>query len=329
MRIVFMGTPALAAQTLEAVAAEHEIVLVATQPDRPAGRLHELTAPPVKQWALEHDIPVAQPDRARDAEFIARVKVARPEAIVVVAFGQILPQEILDMPRQFFEHGTCVNLHYSLLPRWRGAAPVQRAIEHGDHVTGVSTQHMAAKLDAGDLILSAQVEVGVEETSAELFERLIPLGTKVLLETLQLVAKGQAPSIPQDEAQATIAPSIKAEETKLDWQESAVDLVNKIHGFNPRPGTVTVFRGKPLKVWRARLAKSTFQGETGAIQFKDNCVLVKTENPPNPFYKGESMDALELIEVQPAGKGRMKAADWVRGIRLEQGETMEKVIGNR
>ena len=323
MRIVFMGTPALAAQTLEAVAAEHDIVLVATQPDRPAGRRHELTAPPVKLWALEREIPVVQPERARDAEFIAQVRDARPEAIVVVAFGQILPQEILDMPREFYAHGTCVNLHYSLLPRWRGAAPVQRAIEHGDHVTGVSTQHMAAKLDAGDLILSEQVEIGTEETAGELFERLIPLGTKVLLETLQLVAQGEAPRIPQNDAQATIAPSIKAEETKLDWQEPAAHLMHKIHAFNPRPGTVTMFRDKPLKVWSARAVKSTFKGAAGEIYQEHNRVLVKTWNPPQEQYKGDSGEALELIEVQPAGKARMNAADWARGIRLEEGEKVE------
>jgi len=322
MRIVFMGTPALAAQTLEAVAAEHEIVLVATQPDRPAGRRHELQAPPVKQWALEHGIAVAQPERARDAEFIARVRDVRPEAIVVVAFGQILPQDILDMPREFYPHGTCVNLHYSLLPRWRGAAPVQRAIEHGDHVTGVSTQHMAAKLDAGDLILSEQIEIGAEETSAELFERLVPLGTKVLLETLQLVAKGEAPRVPQNDAQATLAPSIKAEETKLDWHEPAEYLAHQIHAFNPRPGTVTTFRDKPLKVWRARPVKSTFHGESGLIQFTDNRVLVKTGNPSQEQYKGDSGEALELIEVQAAGKARMNAADWARGVRLEMGESL-------
>jgi methionyl-tRNA formyltransferase len=319
MRIVFMGTPALAAQTLEAVAAEHEIVLVATQPDRPAGRRHELQAPPVKQWALEHDIPVAQPERARDESFVARVREARPEAIAVVAFGQILPQEILDMPREFYAHGTCVNLHYSLLPRWRGAAPVQRAIEHGDHMTGVSTQHMAAKLDAGDLILSEQIEIGAEETSAELFERLIPLGTKVLLETLRLVAKGEAPRIPQNESQATLAPSIKAEETRLEWHEPAQQLAHQIQAFNPRPGTVATFRDKPLKIWLARPAKSTFRGESGKIQFHENRVLVATGNPPH--FSGESHDALELIEVQPAGKARMNAADWARGVRLEEGET--------
>ncbi|MEO6906487.1 MAG: methionyl-tRNA formyltransferase [Abditibacteriaceae bacterium] len=322
MRIVFMGTPALAANTLEAVAADHEIALVATQPDRPAGRSHKLQPPPVKEWAIEHGIAVAQPERARDAEFVARVEEARPEAIVVVAFGQILPQQILDMPRLFFEHGTCVNLHYSLLPRWRGAAPVQRAIEHGDHVTGVSTQHMAAKLDAGDLILSEQIEIGEEEIAGELFERLIPLGTKVLLETLRLVEKGEASRVPQNESQATIAPSIKAEETKLDWQEPAAYLAHKIHAFNPRPGMVATFRDKPMKVWRARPVKSTFKGSAGEIYIEDNRVFVKTWNLPHDTSKVDSGEALELIEVQPAGKGRMKASDWARGVRLEVGETL-------
>jgi methionyl-tRNA formyltransferase len=209
-------------------------------------------------------------------------------------------------------------LHYSLLPRWRGAAPVQRAIEHGDKVTGVATQHMAAKLDAGDLILSEQVEIGEEETAGELFERLIPLGIKVLLETLRLVEQGNAPRIPQNESQATIAPSIKAEETRLEWEEPAQQLAHQIQAFNPRPGTVAMFRDKPLKIWRARPAKSTFRGESGQIEFRENRVLVATGNPPH--YSGESHDALELIEVQPAGKARMNASDWARGIRLEQGE---------
>lgn len=311
MRIVFMGTPALAAQTLEAMAAEHEIVLVATQPDRPAGRNHQLQASPVKSWALERDIAVAQPERARDEAFILQVQQAKPEAIAVVAYGQILPREILEMPLQFHAHGACVNLHYSLLPRWRGAAPVQRAVEHGDSVTGVSTQHMALRLDAGDLILSRQVEIGPEETAGELFEKLIPLGTEVLLETLRLVESGHAPRIQQDEAQATVAPTIKAEETQLNWNAPAQQMANKIRAFNPRPGTVTNFRGKSLKVWQACPAQTTFKGQAGEIHFLENCVFVKT---------GEG--TLELIEVQPAGKGRMNAADWARGVRLEAEECL-------
>lgn len=311
MRIVFMGTPALAAHTLEAVAAEHEIVLVATQPDRPAGRNHQLQAPPVKKWALERGIAVTQPERARDEAFISQVRQAGPQAIAVVAYGQILPREILEMPLQFYAHGACVNLHYSLLPRWRGAAPVQRAVQHGDGVTGVSTQHMAERLDAGDLILSRQMEIGVEETAGELFEKLIPLGTEVLLETLRLVESGHAPRIPQDEAQATVAPTIKTEETQLNWNEPALQIANKIRAFNPRPGTVTTFRDKALKVWRARPARSAFKGQAGEIHFSETCVFVKTGN-----------ETLELIEVQPAGKGRMNAADWARGMRLEAGECL-------
>lgn len=307
-----MGTPALAVSALELLQAEHEIVLTVTQPDKPAGRGHKLSPSPVKQYALENGIPVAQPERARDESFVAQLREYRPDAIAVVAYGQILPREILELPRENFEHGGCVNLHYSLLPRWRGAAPVQYSVLRGDTRTGVTTQWMAEKLDAGDIILQREIAIGAEETSGDLFEKLVPLGAETLLETMRLMQNGAAPRMPQNEELATIAPTIKKDDVPINWNESAVSIVNKIRAFNPRPVAQCEFKGAPLKIWRARLSQADSVAAPGQILESKESVLIAT---------GDGI--IELLEVQPSGKPRMNALDWARGARLSAADQLD------
>lgn len=315
MRVIFMGTPALAIPALELLAREHEIVLVVTQPDKLAGRGHKLQASPVKEYSLERGWPLLQPERARDQNFIAQLRATKPDAIVVVAYGQILPLEILELPRENFPHGGCVNLHFSLLPRWRGAAPVQYSIWKGDTVTGVSTQWMAEKLDAGDIILQREVPIASNETASELFEKLTPLGAEVLAETLRLMEKGEAPRNPQNENLATFAPTIKKEETQIHWSQSAEEIVNHIRAFNPRPAAQCEFRGETLKIWRARLGASTLiqpsTAKPGELLEVRERVLVAAREA-----------TVELLELQPAGKSKMNALDWARGARLQTSEIL-------
>ena len=312
-----MGTPALAVSALELLQAEHEIVLTVTQPDKPAGRGHKLSPSPVKQYALENGISVAQPERARDESFVAQLREYRPDAIAVVAYGQILPREILELPRENFEHGGCVNLHYSLLPRWRGAAPVQYSVLKGDTKTGVTTQWMAEKLDAGDIILQREIAIGAEETSGDLFEKLVPLGAETLLETMRLMQNGAAPRVPQNEELATIAPTIKKDDVPINWNESAVSIANKIRAFNPRPVAQCEFKGAPLKIWQATVAKHTLN------------VTIANSRPGYIYEHREyvgintGMGVLELLEVQPAGKPKMNALDWARGARLNAADKFE------
>lgn len=311
-----MGTPALAVPALQLLQAEHEIILAVTQPDKPAGRGHKLLPSPVKEYSQAQNIPVLQPERARDETFIHQLRELQPDAIAVVAYGQILPRAILELPQENFANGGCVNLHYSLLPRWRGAAPVQYSVWHGDIKTGVTTQWMAEKLDAGDVILQREIPIAPEETAADLFEKLTSLGAGVLRETMRLMQTGSAPRTPQNEASATYAPTIKKEDARIDWTKSATSIVNQIRAFNPRPTAQCEFKGAPLKVWRARLSGGTPAQSTptapGSILESRTTVVIAT---------GEG--ALELLEVQPTGKQKMSALDWARGARLGAGDKLD------
>ncbi len=302
MKIAFMGTPALAVPCLDALTKHHEIAVAVSQPDKIGGRGHKLIAPPVKQRALEIGVPVLQPTRARDEAFIEELRAFAPDAIAVVAFGQILPQAILDMaPRG------CVNLHYSLLPRWRGAAPVQYAIWNGDQTTGVTTQWMAAKLDAGDIIQQVEVAIEPGETADELFPRLNGIGARVLVETFAMLESGAAPRVPQDESEITLAPQIEKDDAKIDWTMSAETIVNTARAWSAWPVAFCDFGGAPLKICRAKIVDKA--GETGTILELDKAgPIVAT-----------AAGAVQLLEVQAPGKPRMSAADWARGARLEVG----------
>ncbi len=300
-----MGTPALAVPCLETLARDHEIIVAVTQPDKIGGRGHELLASPVKKRALELEISVLQPERARNEEFIAQLREFSPDAIAVVAFGQILPREVLEMaPRG------CVNLHFSLLPRWRGAAPVQYAIWHGDKTTGVTTQWMAEKLDAGDIIQQREVEIQDGETSGELLERLTGIGAEVLRETFGLLEKGTAPRTPQEESGVTFCPQIRKEMAEIDWSKPALEIVNLIRAMNPWPTAQTGFGGAPLKIWRAQVEAGN--GAAGTV----------LEAGKQGVLVASGAGVVRVLEVQAAGKARMNAGDWARGARLEVGDSM-------
>jgi methionyl-tRNA formyltransferase len=308
-----MGTPALAAPHLKAVAREHEVLLVVTQPDKAArvGRKMEIVPTPVKAEAQRWGLPVAQPEKARDADFVEQVRALKPDAIAVVAYGQILPQSLLDIPAQNLPGSGCLNVHFSLLPRWRGAAPVQRAIQHGDTQTGVTVQWMAAKLDAGDILAQEIVEILPRETSGELLERLTPIGARVLCQSLRQVQAGTAPRQAQDESQVTLARSIERDEARVDWTKSAVKIANATRAFSPWPTAWCQFRGEDVKILRAH-ADEQLGGKQvlapGVIAVEDGAVRV-----------GCGAGTLLVEELQAAGKPRRAAREWAHGARLEAG----------
>jgi methionyl-tRNA formyltransferase len=310
MKIAFMGTPALAVPCLDALAQDHEIAVVVTQPDKMGGRRnHELLSPPVKARALELGVPVLQPERARNEEFVAQLRAFEPDAIAVVAYGQILPRSVLELaPRG------CVNLHFSLLPRWRGAAPVQYALWNGDTVTGVTTQWMAEKLDAGDVIQQLEVPIEGGESSGELLARLTTIGADVLRETFAMLADGTAPRTPQDEAGVTLCPQITKEMAQINWEMDADKIVNTVRAMNPWPTAWCQFRGEPLKIWRAQVvAPEALAATNGAGE------ILLASNDGLIIATGEHK-AVQLLEVQAPGKPKMNAVDWARGARLKVGE---------
>ncbi|HEX8236779.1 MAG TPA: methionyl-tRNA formyltransferase [Abditibacteriaceae bacterium] len=309
MKIAFMGTPALAVPFLEALHREHEIALVVTQPDKPAGRGKGLAASPVKEYAVQHRLPLAQPQRARDEEFIKVLREVSAQAIAVVAFGQILPRAILDMPPN-----GCVNVHFSLLPRWRGAAPVQHALLAGDAVTGVTVQHMAEKLDSGDIIIQREWPIEPDDTTADLWQKLTAPGVEALVDALHLLqnGKGNAPRTPQDENNITLASMLRKEDGQIDWTQPAQEIVNRVRATNPWPGAYCSFRDRTLKVWRAAVAEGKSSSAAGhVVHSNENGVVVAT-----------GQGTVRLIEVQAEGRPRLSAAEWARGARLEDGQPL-------
>lgn len=296
--MVFMGTPEFAVPTLEAVSREHQVVAVFTQPDRPKGRGQEHSAPPVKIAALRLGLTVEQPERVRRPEVVEQIRALRPEIVIVVGYGQIIPQPILDIPPRGI-----LNVHASLLPKYRGAAPIQWAIARGETRTGVTTMKIDAGLDTGDMLLKADVEIGEEETAVELSRRLAPLGAELLIQTLERLDRISPEK--QDPSQATYAPILKKEDGLMDWSRPAVEVANRVRGFQPWPGCYTFFRGKRLAVWKARAVEGA--GRAGEIRrLRAGC--------------GEGL--LELIEVQPEGKKRMSAEAFSNGHQIKDGEVL-------
>lgn len=304
MLAVFMGTPPFAVPTLEALAdGGHRVALVVTQPDRPAGRGQKLTPSAVKTKALELGLAVYQPERIRAPEALERLRQIAPEIIVVVGYGQIIPQTIIDLPRFGI-----VNVHSSLLPKYRGAAPINWAIVNGETTTGVTTMRIERRLDTGDMLLRRETAIGPVETAPELAERLAPMGAGLLIETLDGLAAGTVTPEKQDEAQATYAPILKREDGLIDWQRPAEEIFNRIRGFDPWPGAYTGFRGKRLHVRRAR-PLSGADLPPGTISTRDG------------FRAGcGGGTALEFEELQIEGKQRVAAEDFLRGYRPAEGE---------
>jgi methionyl-tRNA formyltransferase len=311
MRIAYAGTPEFARVALEALhAAGHEVVRVLTQPDRPAGRGLKLQPSPVKQFALAQGLPLAQPRSLRlDGRFPDEAAAARtllaadaPDLMVVAAYGLILPRWVLEQPR----HG-CLNIHGSLLPRWRGAAPIQRAIEAGDAATGITIMQMDEGLDTGAMRLWEATPIGADDTSAMLHDRLAALGARLVVQALAQLQAGTLPLVPQPAAGATYAHKIDKAEAALDWAQPAAVLERRIRAFDPAPGCSAVVAGTPLKLWRARVQA----GVAGAWPGQ------RLEAGRDRFVVACGDGALELLELQAAGGRRMHAADWLRGQGLD------------
>lgn len=301
LRIIFAGTPDFAARHLDALlSSQHQIVGVFTQPDRPAGRGKKLTASPVKVLAEQHGIPVYQPKSLRQAEGQEMVKALHADVMVVVAYGLILPQAVLDMPRL-----GCLNVHGSLLPRWRGAAPIQRALWAGDRSTGVTIMQMDAGLDTGAMLHKLECPILLQDTSATLYAKLAELGPQGLLETLERLADGQITAEPQDEAQATYAEKLSKEEARLNWQLPAAQLERCVRAFNPWPVSYFVIDEQPIKVWKCEVSATVHHALPGTIIHADK----------NGIQVATSDGVLTILELQPAGKKVMTAQDLLNSRR--------------
>ena len=309
MRLVFLGTPAFAVPTLERlVEAGHQVLAVLTQPDRPRGRGRETAAAPVKQAALQQGLTVYQPERVRRPEAVEYLRGLAPDAMVVVGYGQIIPQSVIDIPPLGI-----LNVHASLLPKYRGAAPVQWAVTRGETRTGVTIMRIDAGLDTGDILRTAETEIGPEENAIELGERLSAMGAGLLVETLEDWAAGAIQPQKQETAQATYAPILKKEDGRIDWGLPAAAIHNRVRGFQPWPGAYTSFRRQTLNIWRSRV--SAGPGTVG-IASPGSFVSLK----PPMVAAGEG--ALELVEVQLEGRKRLSAADFANGQRLKENEIL-------
>ncbi len=302
--VVFMGTAPFAVPCLQAVvAAGYRVRAVVAQPDRPHGRGMKLQAPPVKEAALALGLPVLQPEKASDPKFVAELAEQRPQVIVVVAYGQILRPAVLEIPPM-----GCLNVHGSLLPELRGAAPIQWAIIRGYTETGVTTMFMDPGMDTGDMILKAKLPILPEDTAGTLAERLAPLGAKLLVETLSGVGAHAAPRIPQDHAQATYAPMLRREHGAVDWTRSAVEIRNQIHGCNPAPGAHARRHGETVKLWRAEVVPGRPELAPGTVV------------DPSSLVIQTGKEALRLLDVQPPNRARTDGAAFCRGYRVGVGE---------
>ncbi|KXG75558.1 Methionyl-tRNA formyltransferase [Fervidicola ferrireducens] len=307
MKIVFMGTPDFALPSLEALI-EHgyDVLAVVTQPDRPKGRKRTLTPPPVKVKAEKYGIRVYQPEKIRDESFVKVLESLAPELFVVVAYGQILPPSVLRIPSI-----GCINVHASLLPKYRGAAPIQWAIINGEEKTGVTTMWMDEGMDTGDIFLQKEVAIDPEWSAVELSEVLSKVGSELLLETLEKIKAKDIIRVPQNHAEATYAPVLKKEDARIDWKNSTRAIYDLIRGVQPWPGAFTFRRGVELKIWRAEIYATGESGEPGRVLGidKERGILVGT---------GDGV--LLITELQEAGKKRMSAAEYLRGHSIAEGE---------
>ena len=305
MKVIFMGTPDFAVETLEAIIkAGHDVVLVVSQPDKAVGRSKALKYTPVKACALAHGIEVYQPERVREEECIEYLRGYEADIIIVEAFGQIIPKAILDMPR----YG-CVNVHASLLPKYRGAAPIQWAVINGDEITGVTTQRMNEGIDTGDMIMKEEVIVRADETGGSLFEHLSRVGARVCVKTMEAIEAGTAEYTPQDESQATHTAKIHKELGSIDWTKEAKTIECLIRGLDPWPSAYTRLGDKTLKIWKATVLSENSNMAPGCIvKVEKNRILVQTGS-----------GILALTEVQLEGKKRMPVDAFLNGYPVEEG----------
>lgn len=306
MRILFMGTPEFAVPSLEGlIAAGHELCGVFCQPDKPVGRhQNKLQAPPVKECALSHNIPVFQPTKLRDGTALALIQSLDPDLIVVAAYGRLLPQEILDYPAM-----GCINVHSSLLPKYRGAAPINWAILNGETETGVTIMYMAAALDSGDIIAQETTPISENETAPELTARLAELGRRLLVETVAQIEAGAATRTIQNEDQVTLAPMLSKELSPLDFSRNAKSLHDQIRGLVPWPAATAQIGGMRCKIYSSVVEKESGRRAGTVLEAGKNGLLIAC-----------GQDALRILEVQPDGGKRMKAADYLLGHPVEEGE---------
>jgi len=312
MKLLFCGTPDFAVPTVERLIAEKfAIDLVVTNPDERSGRGYEMKPPPVKQAALCAGLEIYQPAKLKEPATVEFLSRYRPNAIVVVAYGHILPQWLIDLPRL-----GCINLHASLLPKYRGAAPIQWSLIRGETVTGVTTMRIDAGLDTGDILLKREVQIQDEDTSETLSERLSRLGADLMIETLRRLERGDLEAQPQDHTQATLAPILKKEDGRIDWNLAALEIWNRIRGLRPWPGAYTSFLGKNLHLWAASrpTVKTTMQLDPGTLIADRGRLRVAC---------GQGT-LLDLVEVQLEGRKRMPIRDFLNGVKVAPGEKVDK-----
>ncbi|MGI6697388.1 MAG: methionyl-tRNA formyltransferase [Clostridia bacterium] len=305
MKIVFMGTPDFALASLDKlIDGGYEIAAVVTQPDRPKGRGKKLTPPPVKERALEAGLRVLQPERVKDSGFIEALKELSPDIIIVVAYGQILPEKIINLPAM-----GCINVHASLLPKYRGAAPINWCIINGESRTGVTTMYMDKGMDTGDILLQRETEIGENETAGELHDRLAALGADLLLETLEGLQRNEVERKAQDHSAATYAPQLDRETGRVDWNSDAKSIYNLIRGTNPWPGCYTVYKGERMKLWEAKVLEQKSRGTAGKVlEAGHGGMLVQAGS-----------GTLLVTKIQMPSSRVMTVDEYLRGNSLETG----------
>lgn len=327
LKVVFMGTPDFAEESLRKVyEAGHEIVGVVTNVDKPKGRGMKLVPSPVKEFAIEKELQIFQPVKIRNnVEFIEEIKQLQPDVICVVAYGKILPQELLDIPKL-----GCINVHGSLLPKYRGAAPIQWAVLNGDETTGITTMYMDAGMDTGDMILKQEVEIGENETTGELWERLSQIGGKLLVETLELIEKGKAPREKQGE-EYTLAPMLNKEMAKIDWENvSVTEIKNLVRGLNPIMGAYSFLDGKKIKFWKVEVVGESklfdIFPELTEYAYKMEDVMPGTvlfsDSKKGLFIKGKD-GIIQVLELQAENAKKMNVFDFLRGNQVIAGSVFE------
>ncbi|OPX42346.1 methionyl-tRNA formyltransferase [Ruminiclostridium hungatei] len=312
MRIVFMGTPDFAVPSLEMLVKDgYEVVAAVTQPDKPKGRGNKLAAPPVKEFALKNGIQVLQPEKIKTPEFIAQIRELQPDLLITAAYGKILSKELLEVPAQ-----GCINVHGSLLPAYRGAAPINWAVINGENKTGITTMFTDVGLDTGDMLLKKELAIGQNMTAGELHDKMAVLGAEVLSDTLLELKKGTLQRIPQDDSVSTYAPMMNKELGLIDWNKKAGEIHNLVRGTDPWPGAYTFLDGNRMRVWKTSLIKESADSskENGRIlKVDDEGILVKCPD-----------ENLLLLEVQFDSSRRMSVKEYIRGHQIKTGETLGK-----
>lgn len=309
LRIVFFGTSEFAVPSLVAIASSnHSLLAVVTQPDKPQGRGRQVALSPVKRKALELGLPVLQPRRVRSEKFVDKLRTLSPDLIALASFGQIIPQNLLDLPPL-----GPINVHGSLLPAYRGAAPIQRAIMAGESVTGITTMWMEATLDTGDILLQASLPIEDHDTAGTLTERMADLGADLLIDTIRGLSNGSIVRTPQNSSLATLAPALTPKDSHIDWHETAFTISCQVRGVNPKPGAFSLIAGKQIKIWSASATGSTTNAEPGCI------INIEKQSNGVDVAAGNN-SVLRICEAQPENGRRMDASAWARGMRLKPGD---------